>query len=143
MAYTTSPKVESLCSLLGTLTASTRVTASDLLGFIEDVEAEIDVALMAVGYAAPYTDAGAFLTWLGKLAADGAAATLLKAWFTDTSGPNSENSWNVFERRYRDGLKAIRDRSMVPATIGEGAGSLPGGLTTTDAPPTLTMSQAF
>lgn len=141
--YTTRAKVEGLCSLLGTLTATTRVTGPMLDVFIEDVEAEIDVALMAVGYAAPYDEPGAFLTWLGKLAADGAAATLLKAWFTDTAGPNSENSWSVFERRYRDGLKGIRDRSMVPTSIGESRGSLPGGLTTANAPATLTMTEAF
>lgn len=143
MAYTTRAKVLSQCSLLGSLSGTTRVTAEDLDGFILDVEAEIDVALMSVGYAAPYIEEGAFLTWLGKLASDGAAATLLKAWFTDTSGPNSENSWSVFERRYRDGLKGIRDRSMIPVSLGEGRGSLPGGLTTTDAPPSLTMSSNF
>lgn len=143
MVYTSGAKVLSQCSLLGSLSETTRVTAEDLDGFILDVEAEIDVALMAVGYAAPYTETGAFLTWLGKLASDGAAATLLKAWFTDTSGPNSENSWNVFERRYRDGLKGIRDRTMIPVALGEGRGSLPGGLTATDAPPSLTMSSSF
>lgn len=143
MAYTYSAKVLSLCSLLGTLSSSTRITADQLEDMIADVEAEIDVALMSLSYAAPYTEAGAFLTWLSKLATEGAASTLLKAWFTDTAGPNSESSWSVYERRYRDGLKAIRDRSMVPTAIGESSGALPGGTTTTDAPVTLTMTQAF
>lgn len=141
MAYTTDARVLALTPDLGTLSTSTKVSAAQLATMIDDVEAEINVALSALGYTAPYTEAGAFLTWLGKVATEGAASSLLAAWMMDAAGPQSETSGAKFERRYRDALKGIRDRSMVPAGVGESTGSRPGGLTT--AEPLFTRDQVF
>lgn len=143
MAYTTQAVVERLVPMLGTFGASSRVTATALAGFIADVDAEIDVTLASIGYPAPYTEAGSFLTWLGKLATDGVAARAYKAWFMDTSGVDSQNQGRDLMKSYQEGLAGIRNRTMVPAAIGEASASLPGGLTLDDAPATLTMDQAF
>ena len=143
MAYTSQAAVERLVPMLGSFSTTSRVTSTALAGFIADVEAEIDVTLASIGYPAPYTDAGAFLTWLGKLATDGVAARAYKAWFMDTSGVDSQNQGRDLLKSYLDGLAGIRNRTMVPASIGEATASLPGGLTVTDAPVTLTMDQSF
>lgn len=141
MAYTTDARVLALAPDLKDLSATTKVNTADLARMIDDVESEINVALSAVGYTAPYTEPGAFLTWLGKVATEGAAATLLTAWMMDAAGPQSETSGAKLERRYRDALKGIRDRSMVPASVAESSGSRPGGLTTAD--PVFTMDKVF
>lgn len=143
MAYTTAADVTKLTPILGTLSGTSKVTSFQLASMLAEVEAEIDVALSSLGYAVPWDTAGPYLTWLGKLASEGAAATLLKAWFSDSSGPNSEASWAVFERRYRDGLAAIRARTMLPTTAGEGSGALPGGLTLTQNPARATTTRGF
>lgn len=141
MAYTTPARVLAMAPDLRDLSATTKVTTDDLARMIDDTESEINVALSALGYSAPYTEPGAFLIWLGKVATEGAAASLLTAWMMDAAGPQSETSGAKLERRYRDALKAIRDRSMVPAAVGESAGSRPGGLTTAD--PLFTRDQVF
>lgn len=143
MAYTTEARVLGLTPDLGSLSSTTKVTQAELALMITDIESEINVALSALGYTTPYTEVDAFLTWLGKVATEGAASTLLAAWMMDESGPQSETSGAKFERRYRDALKAIRDRTMVPASLAEASGSLPRGFDSSVNPARATMGQVF
>lgn len=142
MAYTTAAKVDALTPQLA-LGAATRVTTTDVADFIADVDAEINVALLSVGYSAPYTDAGAFLTWLGKVATDGVAARVYKAWFMDTSGGASQGQGHDLSIAYREGLAAIRNRTMVPVSLGEATASLPRGFSSDSAAAVITMDTVF
>ena len=143
MAYTTATEVMELCPMLGTLTASTRVTPTGLERMIAGVEAEINVALQSQGYSAPYATESAFLTWLQKLATDGAAGRLYKAWFMDTAGAASQNQGRDLLAAFREGLAMIRSRAMIPASLPDSTAALPGGLTSTDAPAWVTMDTVF
>jgi len=141
MAYTTAAKVQELAPMLGTIGTTTRVTTTGLTGIMAAVDAEIDVALQSVGYSAPYAEAGPFLTWLQKLATDGATARLYKAWFMDTSGTGSQNQGRDLLMDYRAGLASIRDRTMVPVSIGEASASLPSS--NAAVAPVFIMGQVF
>lgn len=113
--YTDPTRVQALCSMLPELDETTQVTLAELSDFITDAEAEIDAALVAVGFGAPATAPAAFVSWLGKLATEGAAATLLKAWFQDAQGVAGESAWAVYERRFNEGIKRLLAGSMTPS----------------------------
>lgn len=117
MAYTTRARVQALCKRLPTFSPTTTVTADEVDGYITDTDAEINVALSKHGYAVPITSPPEFLAWLGKVATEGVAAVVLKAWYQDASGPNSESAWAEWARRYRDAIKALRDGDMTPGSI--------------------------
>lgn len=123
MSYTTAARVQALAARLPTFSAATTVTADEVDTFIEDTEAEINVALSKHGYTVPVSSPAEFLTWLGKVATEGVAALVLKAWYQDSTGPNSESAWSMYERRYRDALKEIRDGVMIPGSTDDGGGA--------------------
>src|SRR3972149_2355500 len=137
MSYTTRARVESLMGrvrkTVTTLSDSTTVTADEVDDWIDACSAEVDVALLSQGYPVPVTSPASYLAYLDKLVAEGVAATGLKSWFQESTGPNSEGAWAVYERRWRDGIKAIRDRRMVPTALDEASGGLPDGYPLSDA----------
>lgn len=98
--------------------STTTIKASEVDAIIDEIEADIEVALGGQGVALPVTTPPSLVTWLGKLATDGAAATVLKAWFQDSGGSNSESAWSVWENRYKDGLARIR-RGELPTEVDE------------------------
>ena len=108
-SYTTIDRVQALCKRLPTFTASTTVTADDVASLIDGHEGELNVALMVRGFTVPVTEPAALVAWLEKVATEGVAAAVLKAWFQDAAGMNSEASWAVWEKRYQAALAMIRD----------------------------------
>ena len=118
MTYTTRSRVSALMAHSPEFTSTTTVTSGQVDVWIGDVEAELDSALAELGISVPVSAPSHFLGWLTKLATEGVAATVLKSWFQDAGGPNSEGAWAVYERRYRDGIKAIRD-GRIPVDVSE------------------------
>lgn len=136
MAYTTRTRVEALMRRLvnmtgGSFDASSRVTSEDVQDWIDTHTAQVDVALSAQGYTVPITEPASYLKWLDKLVSEGVAATLLKSFF-QLEG-KAESASDQYEQRWRDGLKAIMDGSMVPPSIGSTAGAIPDGEHAVDA----------
>ena len=82
MAYSTTTDVQGLTPKW-TLSATSSPTLTQVSAYIEDIDAAINVALAGQGITTPYTAVGDFLTWLGKVSADGSAARTLRAAFPE------------------------------------------------------------
>lgn len=115
MAYTTNDRVQARLPKLPAFTASTTVTADEVAAMVEEHEAEIDTALAYIGYTVPVTSPASLVAWLGKVATEGVAAAVLKAWYQDASGPNSESQWAQLEKRYQAALERIWAGKLAPA----------------------------
>lgn len=113
--YTTADRVRALCKRLPAFSASSTITTTEVEALIDDHEAEVNVALARYGYTVPVTSPAALETWLGKVVTEGVAAAVLKSLYQESTGPNAESAWSVWEKRYQDALKAIRSDNMVPA----------------------------
>lgn len=143
--YGSQAGVEKLCRMVlkpagGVFLTTTPVTIADVAEFLTDHSGEVSVALSSQGYVGVVTEPAAFVAWLDALVCYGTAAAVLKSWFQDPSGPQSEAAWAVWERRYRDGLKAIRDGTMIPSEVDEATAALPGG---NDADPVFEIEKVF
>ncbi len=117
--YTTTDRVRTLCKRLPAFGATSTMTDTEVESLIDDHEAEINVALSKHGYAVPVTSPAYLATWLGKVATEGVAAAVLKSYYQDSSGPNAESAWSVWEKRYAEALKAIRADDMIPGVTDE------------------------
>jgi hypothetical protein len=100
-----------------TIGDSTKPTTTQAETFIEETDAEIDVLLVARGVSVPVTTPAAFLSWLGNVSANGATATVLKSMFPSATGVGETPAYAFFEKRYQDALKALRDGSVIPASL--------------------------
>lgn len=121
--YTTNDRVQARLPKLPAFTSSTTVTADEVSDMIGEHEAEIDTALAFIGYSVPVTSPASLAAWLGKIATEGVAAAVLKAWYQDATGPNSESQWAQLEKRYQDALARIWAGQLAPAQAQSGISS--------------------
>lgn len=106
MVYATFEQVSSRIARLD-LDDLTPVTQNNVELFADDVSAEIDSALVALGYGVPVTEPTWFMNRLRSLCSDGAAAITLKASFPDAKGPGEQPAYAYYEKRYQNGLKQL------------------------------------
>lgn len=121
-SYTTLDRVQARLPRLPAFTAATTVTADQVADLIDQHEAEIETALSFIGYATPVTSPSSLVVWLTKIATEGVAAAVLKSWYQDATGPNSESQWSVMEKRYQAALQRIWDGKL-PSGSGSGISS--------------------
>ncbi len=97
-------------------TTTTIPTELQLLAFIEETSAEIDMALGSVGYVTPVTTPASAVTWLKAVCNYGVAAEALKAAFPESvqssNGGPVIPAYAYWEKRYQDALALIREGSM-------------------------------
>lgn len=109
MAYQTIDLILARLGRHGALTSSTNPTLADALAFQNGISAEIDFAIARHVPTTPVTTPAGLVTYLAAVEAWGVAAEVLKARFSDGSGPASEKAWSFYEKRYRDALAALRE----------------------------------
>ena len=112
MAYTTLTNVKGLMAKFS-VGVSTTPTEAQATTIIDAIAWEIDAALVGVGYTLPCEGPAWFVSWLGMLTAYGAAAAILKSMFPDATGPGESPAYAFWESRYQEGLKGIRDGTIV------------------------------
>lgn len=91
---------------------------------VDETSEEIDTRLSAAGVAIPATAPASFLGFLSRLNAYGAAAAILKSMFPGATGAAETPAYAFWERRYRDGLKAIADGTAIPPDAPTGSGAV-------------------
>ena len=91
------------------LTDQTPLTPDQVDEFIADVDAEINGVLVRLGYTVPVMSPVWFIARLRSLSSDGSAAIALKALFSDAVGPGAAPAYAFYERRYREGLKLLKE----------------------------------
>lgn len=123
MAYATVEQARELIPQY-TIGVSSRPTITQATAIIDATSSEIDVALSGAGLSVPVVAPSYFVEWLSQLNKYGAVAAILKAMFPDAVGPDDTPAYAFWEKRYREGLKAISDGSMIPGGSTPGAGSV-------------------
>lgn len=125
--YTTAERVQARCKRLPPFSAATVVRIDEVEDLINEHEGELNLALRLRGFDVPITSPSDLLAAAQKAVTEGVSAAVLKAWFQDASGPNSEASWSTWERRWQKFLDWIRDDSnslTAIAVAGSGGGGV-------------------
>jgi hypothetical protein len=154
MSYCTLADVEALNAQRTPYSASTRPADGQVEDFIADIASEIDSVLSAAGLAVPVLAPAAFVSFLQRLNAYGAAALAEMAKFPESdrgqgSSPQGDRYWSL----YREGIKALKDRSAIHAgAVRASTGPFlarsyrtdnPDGLTAEQLAPALTMRDVY
>ena len=119
--YETQATVLALLGRNGELSASTTPTLTEAASIQAGITAEIDAALSAHGLTVPVTTPASLVKYLRVVESWGACSSILKTRFQDTSGPNSEASWALFETRYQRAMDRLWDGALVDELGGEDA----------------------
>ena len=107
-------------------TASTTPSLTDLGEFVDEVEAEVNVALAGAGVdAIPVTGDATFQTYLGFVVQWGAAAAHLKGMCQETTGPGESPAFRFWEVKYQAALKLLRDGTDIPTALMAGGDDNP------------------
>ena len=123
MTYATLDEVRGLMAQF-TIDATSTPTATEATAILDETSDEIDMRLSAAGVAIPATAPAGFLNFLGRLNAYGTAAAILKSMFPGATGAAETPAYAFWEKRYRDGLKAIVDGSAIPPDAATGSGTV-------------------
>lgn len=124
MAYCTASDIQELIAKFS-LTASSTPNTTQVADIIDQIAGEIDSVLSAQGVTVPATTPSEFTKMLEALNAYGAAAGVLKSMFPDSTGAGETPAYQFWETRYRNGLAALKDGSMIPnAVVGTSTGYL-------------------
>jgi len=116
MAYATLDDVQALIPRTP-VSATTEPTDSQVLGFIAQVDGEVNVALASRGIAIPVVSPALFVEFLKLTNALGAASLTLRAMFPDAAGIGEQPSAGFFAARYTEQLAMIKDGSMIPDSV--------------------------
>lgn len=116
MAYADLTSVQGMNAHRTPYSASTKPTREQVEAFIDEIAGEIDSALSAQGIASPVASPAAFVLALRRLNSYGAAALAEMAQFPEADrGQGSSAQGDRYWQMYKDGLKALRDGSGIPA----------------------------
>lgn len=96
------------------ISATSAPTTTQATVIVNDTADEINARLSAAGLTVPVTAPASFLRALVLLNAYGAAAAILKSMFPDAPGPGDTPPYAFWEERYKAGLVAIANGSMIP-----------------------------
>jgi len=121
MAYCDTTDVQALLPQF-TLSTTTKPTLVQTGLFIDDIAAEMDIYLARGGVTTPVTTPTTFTTWLKKVNAEGAAATVLRGMFPgQMQNANQVSSpADMWEARYKAALKLIQDQKFLSSITGSG-----------------------
>lgn len=124
MAYCTVDDVRALIAKF-TVGDTSRPTTTQATSFVDQIAGEIDLYISVLGVTVPITSPAVLVTWLEKVNAEGAAATVLKAMFPDVSGTGETPAYAFFEKRYNEALKLIKQGDIISDLIGTGDANSP------------------
>ena len=114
MSYCAIGDVQALNTTRDTYSASTNPSSTQVGTFITNIAAEIDAALAANRVLTPVTAPASFLTFLLHLNALGAAALAEEAAFPEfDGGPGTTTQGQRYYKQYQDGLKGLKDGSLI------------------------------
>lgn len=102
MSYATVAQVQARVPYY-TISDASKVTAAMVQGYIDQVSAEVDSAVVGHGVSVPVTAPSYWLSSLSETVIIGATARLLKAAYppmgSDVANPNADREWLTYEKR--------------------------------------------
>ncbi len=123
MAYASLPDVQALIPKFS-IDASTKPNTVQATGIVTQISAEMDSVVSGAGYAVPVATPAWFVDALKLLNCYGAAATILKAFFPDATGPDETPAYAYFAQMYRDGLKRLSTGDGIPPDAPTSSGTV-------------------